>query len=219
MRESPLDAPGAAAVTLFLDSDWLRRSNLELTDTPGLNHPLVDRTAAAVDALDASDIVIAVVSGASPLSATERSLLEQLVAERLEPALIVAVTMLDRSASAERASVLRMLRARIASVSPHIAVEPRRAESLEEPDAMADLRDTLERLSEDPQRRRSRDTAGRLVIALRDLLALAERGLAAGQLAEDERRSALRNLEYEVEIARLRGATLRDKLRAPTVTL
>ncbi|MEU2749306.1 dynamin family protein [Streptomyces collinus] len=90
-----LAGPPEPEVTLAVADDWLAGLDAELVDTPGVNSGTEEQFEQVRRIAAGSDAVLFVVSALSPMSITERRLLEEEVLCRHVPAVAVVVTMLD----------------------------------------------------------------------------------------------------------------------------
>jgi hypothetical protein len=117
--------PPEPELRLQLDDAWLRDNEIELVDTPGTNEGRVDRILQTRRAVAVSDVAVLTLSAGSPLSLTERSLLEDELIGRHVPHVVVVVTMLDTiETAADRDEVMASTERRVHRVSPGIAVLP-----------------------------------------------------------------------------------------------
>jgi small GTP-binding protein len=179
-------APAEPQLLLSTPSEWLSRVEVELLDTPGLHEGTVDYLLQTQRAVALSDVVIMVISAPSPLSLLERQFLaEELLTKRV-PRAVVALTKVDQLPAGEVDDFLAWFRARIAEVSPGIAVvvSPGPAPAGAEP--LAELRNLIGDLahSDDLVRRRDRRLAWQLVDACMAIRSAAR--AAADRLQEDE---------------------------------
>lgn len=208
LATDPLDSAGstdgAEAPRLRLDVPcaWLADSDTELIDTPGTNESVEDRLLDVRRAVTRSDGVLMVVSAGSPLSRTERQLLEQEVLRRAVPFVTVVVTFLDQLLAAERATALEAVRARVHQLAPNTPVLPG-PRSAEDTGNLDDIRGQLGMFAARNSNRawRSRKLAtdvADLCTAVADVATVATEAAA---LADDQQRT---------ELARERAALDRD---------
>jgi GTPase SAR1 family protein len=188
---------GAPTAVAEIRGSWLTGLDLELVDTAGANQgeeePVEERLRRTITAADAA---LFVVSAISPLSTTERRLLEEELLCRHLPHLAVAVTMLDRVEPGEREEVLADLRKRLDALPGRGPVPLLPAPA---PAAPGPERDRMRALLEDWAREEERGgwRARRLAAETADycdvMVRLAGEAAAAARLSEQEqRRRALR---------------------------
>ncbi|WP_322768270.1 dynamin family protein [Frankia sp. Cr1] len=103
-------------------SEWLAEIGAEIIDTPGTNEALTDRLLQVRRAVTLSDCTVVVVSALSPLSQTERALLEQEVLRRRVPFVAVVVSFLDQIDAIHRDDVLAALTTRVREPAPSVPV-------------------------------------------------------------------------------------------------
>ncbi|WP_239375932.1 dynamin family protein [Frankia sp. Cj5] len=103
-------------------SEWLAQTDAEVIDTPGTNEALTDRHLQVRRAVTLSDATVLVVSALSPLSQTERALLEQEILRRRVPFVAIAVSFLDQIDTVHRDDVLAALTKRVHESAPAVPV-------------------------------------------------------------------------------------------------
>jgi GTPase SAR1 family protein len=178
--------PAEPRLLLWTPSQWLSRVEVELIDTPGLHGGRVDHLLQTQRAVALSDVVIMAISAPSPLSLLERQFLEEELLTKRVPRVVVALTKVDQLPAAEIEDFVAWFKARIAEVSPGIAVVVGPGPAPAGAAALADLRDLVSDLahSSDVIRRRDRRLAWQLADACQAIRSAAQ--AAADQLREDE---------------------------------
>lgn len=101
------------AVVIGLRSPWLRRSCLELIDTPGIGDLEERRARVVSDALAAADAAVITVTATQALSLTEKTFIERRLLTHRTPFLLLAVTKLDEVPVGERAQVVDFIRKKL----------------------------------------------------------------------------------------------------------
>ncbi len=217
---------------VVIQDDWLRKSGMQLVDTPGAGDIVGHRAALATEAIASSDATLVTVSATMPLSLTERAFVEQNVLMRAIPRVAVVITRLDQIAEGDRARLVENVVARVAEFAPDAEIwsahgEPilpvETAASCAGPDA---IRAALSRWAADPDAAALRNA--QLASQLTGLLTDCERSLEirrqAAQLRREQRQDELveataaverqqmdwTDLELEVE---QRANTLASRLR------
>ncbi|MFF3087892.1 dynamin family protein [Streptomyces nojiriensis] len=147
-------APPEPAMTVAVAHEWLAGLDAELVDTPGVNSGTEEQFEQVRRTTAGSDAVLFVVSALSPVSITERRLLEEEVLCRHVPFVAVVVTMLDLVDDDDREESVRDLRARLSGLPVLIAPAPGGGES-----ELAPLRSLLEGFARDSERALWRDRA------------------------------------------------------------
>lgn len=135
-------------VTVSVADTWLSSVAAELVETPGVNSGAEAQFDRARHAVAASDAALFVLSAVSPLSITERQLLEEEILSRHMPLTAVVVSMMDLLPADEREEALRALRVRLAELPANLPVllAPSRAEASEE---IGQLRTLIEKYVQD----------------------------------------------------------------------
>jgi hypothetical protein len=177
--------PAEPEVLLSVPSDWLARAEIELIDTPGLHEGRVDHLLQTRRAVAFSDVAVMAISALSPLSQLERQFLEEELLVKRVPHVIAVLTKADQLPPDETGEFTDWFRARIAEVSPDIAVAigPGPSAGAE---ALAVLRDQIRDLAHagDVIRRRDLRLAWQITDACAAIRSAA--GAARDQLKEDE---------------------------------
>jgi len=193
VAEPPPEAEGvgpSVKLRLGLPCTWLRMLKAEIVDTPGTNEAHEDRAAEVRQSVTLSDGVLLVVSAGSPLSRTERHLLEQEVLRRRVAFLAVVVSFLDQLTPEERAATLAAVRARIDRIAPGTPVLP--APGPEGGDEqLAAVKNQLERFAAHnaDRRWRSRKLASAVAEVCDAVADLATLAAETAGLAEEQRRT------------------------------
>ncbi|BAC73408.1 hypothetical protein AQJ43_33050 [Streptomyces avermitilis] len=184
--------PGAPAgppeptVTLAVADDWLAGLDAEVVDTPGVNSGTEEQFEQVRRTAAGSDAVLFVVSALSPMSITERRLLEEEVLCRHVPFVAVVVTMLDLVDGDDREESVRDLKNRLsglAGLPVLIAPVPGGGES-----ELAALRVLLEGFARDSERAlwRDRGIAAQVADHCEAMARIAAEADAVGRLPEEE---------------------------------
>ncbi|MFE1870509.1 dynamin family protein [Streptomyces sp. NPDC059496] len=176
-------APPEPAVTVAVAHDWLAGLDAEVVDTPGVNSGTEEQFEQVRRTAAGSDAVLFVISALSPVSITERRLLEEEVLCRHVPFVAVVVTMLDLVDGDDREESVRDLRARLSGLPVLIAPTSGGGE-----DELASLRSLLEGFARDSERALWRDRAIAAQVAdhCEVMAQIAAEADAAGQLSEEE---------------------------------
>ncbi|MFF4420941.1 dynamin family protein [Streptomyces sp. NPDC001549] len=174
------------AVTVAVAHDWLAGLDAEVVDTPGVNSGTEEQFEQVRRTAAGSDAVLLVVSALSPMSITERRLLEEEVLCRHVPFVAVVVTMLDLVDGDDREESVRDLGARLSGLAglPVLtAPVPGGGES-----ELASLRSLLEGFARDSERVLWRDRAIAAQVAdhCEAMARIADEADAAGRLPKEE---------------------------------
>ncbi|MFF0061372.1 dynamin family protein [Streptomyces sp. NPDC005279] len=189
----PEDAePGAAAgspepaVTVAVADDRLAGLDAELVDTPGVNSGTEEQFEQVRRTAAGSDAVLFVVSALSPMSITERRLLEEEVLCRHVPFVAVVVTMLDLVDGDDREESVRDLKKRLAGLAG-LPVFTAPVPGGGEPE-LAALRSLVEGFARDSGRAlwRDRGIAAQVADHCEAMARIAAEAEAAGHLPETE---------------------------------
>ncbi|MBB4710162.1 hypothetical protein BJ965_000044 [Streptomyces luteogriseus] len=184
--------PGALAgapepeVTLAVADDWLAGLDAELVDTPGVNSGTEEQFEQVRRTAAGSDAVLFVVSALSPMSITERRLLEEEVLCRHVPFVAVVVTMLDLVDGDDREESVRDLGKRVADLGG-LPVLTAPVPGGGEPE-LAALRGLVEGYARDSERAlwRDRGIAAQVADHCEAMARIATEAEAVGRLPEEE---------------------------------
>jgi GTPase SAR1 family protein len=128
-RHAPPDAPSPVVqggrqpvVTASVSSEWLNGLDVELVDTAGVNSGSPEQFEEVRRTVSVSDAALFTLSAVSPLSATERQLLEEEVLCRHLPLTAVVLTMIDLIPPEDHDEVIKALHARLAELPGNIPV-------------------------------------------------------------------------------------------------
>ncbi len=173
-------------MTLAVADDWLAGLDAEVVDTPGVNSGTEEQFEQVRRTAAGSDAVLFVVSALSPMSITERRLLEEEVLCRHVPFVAVVVTMLDLVDGDDREESVRDLKNRLsglAGLPVLIAPVPGGGES-----ELAALRVLLEGFARDSERAlwRDRGIAAQVADHCEAMARIAAEADAVGRLPEEE---------------------------------
>jgi GTPase SAR1 family protein len=105
--ENSLQSGGT--VIVGANCDWLKRTNIEVIDTPGVNDTDEKRLKLASDALICTDGTVITVSAVHPLGISEKVFIEQKILSAKIPNIIVVVNQLDLIPDAEKEVVLKRI--------------------------------------------------------------------------------------------------------------
>jgi hypothetical protein len=201
-------------------SKWLAQTGAEVIDTPGTNEALTDRYLQVRRAVTLSDATLLVVSALSPLSQTERALLEQEILRRRVPFVAVAVSFLDQIDTVHRDDVLAALTKRLHDSAPTAPVLAGPA-----PDGgAAELAAIQHQLAEFAARGeaghwRARKIASSVADICDAVVTVAESMLAAFQLSAEERRTEIEHGQAAVAFDRAIWEEIRVQLDARRLAL
>lgn len=101
---------------------WMTAGEIELIDTPGANEGRSDRVRQMQQAVAMSDVAVMTVAANSPFSMTEKALLEDEVLTHHVPHVVVAITMLDKIPTDERAPIVAAINQRVRKLCPGCTV-------------------------------------------------------------------------------------------------
>jgi GTPase SAR1 family protein len=194
-RHAPAQAPSAEdnggaqpAVTVSVTSEWLNGLDVELVDTAGVNAGGIDQFEEVRRIVSVSDAALFTLSAVSPLSATERQLLEEEVLCRHLPLTAVVLTMTDLIPAEDRDEVVKALHARLAELPGDVPLlmAPMPAGGDAE---VAQLRSLIESFARSNERVqwRNRQTAEQLANCCDAMARIAAEREAARALTEAER--------------------------------
>jgi GTPase SAR1 family protein len=185
-------AAGAVrGIQIHTDRELVRRLDVEVLDTPGLQSGHEGALSLLRETLNGCDAVLMVVAATSPLSLSEAALLKEDIIGSHTPRITVVVSKLDLVEEAERASVLKDIRRRVERVSPEIAVMAGPGPSGDTPE-LDQLGAALRQLATSNERRqwREQQVAEQLRDRVREMVQVGEQGLQAAQLSAEERAAA-----------------------------
>jgi len=145
---APGSSQGAPTVTVTVADSWLSSVDAELVETPGVNSGADAQFDRARHAVAASDAALFILSAVSPLSITERHLLEEEILSRHMPLTAVVVSMVDLLPGEEREEALQALRVRLAELPGDLPVllAPSQEDGTQE---IAQLRALIEKYVQD----------------------------------------------------------------------
>ncbi len=192
---------------VVIQDEWLRRTGLQLVDTPGAGDIVGQRAALATEAIASSDATLVTVSATMPLSLTERAFVEQNVLMRAIPRVAVVITRLDQVAENDRERLIENVATRVAEFAPGADIWSSHGEPIVQPGTTVAcagpeaIRDAVEAWASDPDAAEQRNA--QLASQLVDLLSDCERGLQvrirAAQLKREERLDELAEARARVE--------------------
>lgn len=217
IRTHTEDASREGTALVGIDNPWLRKTGIELVDTPGAGD--LEKTHAKIigEALLGADGAVIAVSALAALSMSEKLFLEQRLLSHKVPHLMIILTKLDQVPLKERAGVIRYVQQKLASWEMDIPLFLPYPVELEEQDISIPIgidrvRDCLRMWRCDPKREAltNRWLAARIAAVLK----AAQNGLEEQQAllqadAEkreeliEQKRSALSRIELSWEDLRL----------------
>lgn len=205
-----------ARVRVTLDHPWLRATDVELIDTPGVGDLNTQRAALVSDLLSQCDAVVLVVSATSPFSMTEAAFLEEEVLSRHIPLILTVVSKLDVIHADERGKIFDVVRERVAQVShaiPVISGGVRGAEGFQD-EALDKVRQQIGALAARGDRRgwRSRQIAGLIAGSLARLIESGKGALEVAGMAREERARALNEAKAGLHEDEMKWEQLRIEL-------
>jgi GTPase SAR1 family protein len=164
--ESVADLSGVLDVTL--PSEWLATSGVTLIDTPGVGD-LHSPDASTYEAVANCDGVLIVVAATSPLSLTEKLIVDEHVFRHAIPRVAFVVTKLDLIAADERAKLVQYVLDKATAWCPAAEVWVASDDAVHLPEGLhgkglADIRHRLHAWGSDPERMkyRARQAASQL---------------------------------------------------------
>ena len=186
---SPGDQGGRQpVVTASVSSEWLNGLDVELVDTAGVNSGNPEQFEEVRRTVSVSDAALFTLSAVSPLSATERQLLEEEVLCRHLPLTAVVLTMSDLIPPEDRDEVIKALHARLeelpGSVPLLVAPVPGGGDA-----EVTQLRSVIEGFARSDERAhwRNRQTATQLAYYCDAMARIAAEGEVAATLTAAER--------------------------------
>ncbi|QJT01523.1 hypothetical protein G9272_15350 [Streptomyces asoensis] len=178
--------PPEPAMTVTVADDWLAGLDAEVVDTPGVNSGTEEQFEQVRRTAAGSDAVLFVVSALSPMSITERRLLEEEVLCRHVPFVAVVVTMLDLVDGDDREESVQDLRKRLSGLAGlPVLTAPESGGGESE---LAALRSLLEGYARDSERAlwRDRGIAAQVADHCEAMARIAAEADAVGRLPEEE---------------------------------
>jgi Dynamin family len=124
------EAPHWTSLEYGVPNGWLHTSGIQLFDTPGAGDLPSSRVEEVLDAISVADATLIAIDARMALSLTERAFIEQHVLARQVPHIAAVLTHLDEIAPASRATVLRHVRDRLATLHPQILLATAHPRSL-----------------------------------------------------------------------------------------
>jgi GTPase SAR1 family protein len=164
--DSTSDAPGVLDVTV--PNEWLSKSGITLIDTAGVGD-LHDPNASPYEAVANCDGVLIVVAATSPLSLTEKLIVDEHVFRHAIPRVAFVVTKLDLIAADERAQLIQYVLDKATAWCNAAEVWVANDDAVQLPEGLhgkglADIRHRLHSWGSDPERLkyRARQAASQL---------------------------------------------------------
>ena len=108
------DSP-EGVVRVCLQNEWLKKTWLQIIDTPGAGDLSDKRLVIVNDAIVGCDGAVIVVNAAMALSLTEKAFIEQHIIAKKVPHIIIVLTKMDQVPEKERSSVVDYVRNRLNS--------------------------------------------------------------------------------------------------------
>lgn len=115
------DSP-EGVVRVGLHNEWLKKTGLQIIDTPGAGDLSDKRSALVNDAIVGCDGAVIVVSAAMALSLTEKAFIEQHIIAKKVPHIMVVLSKMDQVPEKERGSVVDYVRDKLNSWGMNVPV-------------------------------------------------------------------------------------------------
>jgi|AGTN01.1.fsa_nt_gi small GTP-binding protein domain len=109
-------------VRVGLQNEWLKKTGLQIIDTPGAGDLSDKRSALVNDAIVGCDGAVIVVSASMALSLTEKAFIEQHIIAKKVPHIMVVLSKMDQVPAKERGSVVDYVRDRLDSWNINVPV-------------------------------------------------------------------------------------------------